>query len=64
MKFTSNVIVTDDALSGRYTEKAGNWMSMTRRWSLLTAVLIVGILAASWFVLVSPKRSDAAGLRD
>jgi Tfp pilus assembly protein PilO len=37
-------------------------MSMTRRWSLLTAVLIVGILAASWFLLVAPKRSDAAGL--
>jgi Tfp pilus assembly protein PilO len=39
-------------------------MSMTRRWSLLTAALIVGILAASWFLLVSPKRSDAADLRD
>ena len=38
-------------------------MSMTRRWSLLTAVLIVGILAASWFLLVSPKRSDASALR-
>jgi Tfp pilus assembly protein PilO len=38
-------------------------MSMTRRWTLLTAVLIVGILAASWFLLVSPKRSDAADLR-
>jgi Tfp pilus assembly protein PilO len=38
-------------------------MSNTRRWSLLTAVLIVGILAASWFVLVAPKRSDAASLR-
>ena len=36
---------------------------MTRRWSLLTAVLIVGILAASWFLLVSPKRSEAAELR-
>ena len=38
-------------------------MSMTRRWSLLTAVLIVGILAASWFLLVSPKRSEASELR-
>jgi Tfp pilus assembly protein PilO len=37
-------------------------MSMTRRWSLLTAVVIVGILAASWFLLVSPKRADAADL--
>jgi Tfp pilus assembly protein PilO len=35
---------------------------MTRRWSLLTVVLIVGILAASWFLLVSPKRSDASAL--
>jgi Tfp pilus assembly protein PilO len=38
-------------------------MSMTRRWSLLTAVLIVGILAASWFLLVSPKKSQASDLR-
>jgi Tfp pilus assembly protein PilO len=38
-------------------------MSMTRRWSLLTAVLIVGIMAASWFLLVSPKRSTASELR-
>jgi Tfp pilus assembly protein PilO len=37
-------------------------MSMTRRWSLLTAVLIIGILAASWFLLVSPKRSDASAI--
>jgi Tfp pilus assembly protein PilO len=38
-------------------------MSMTRRWSLLTSVLIVGILAASWFLLVAPKRSEASDLR-
>ena len=30
---------------------------------MLTAVLIIGILAASWFLLVSPKRSEAADLR-
>ena len=30
---------------------------------MLTAVVIVAILAASWFLLVSPKRSDAAELR-
>jgi type IV pilus assembly protein PilO len=36
---------------------------MTKRWSLLTAVLIVAILAASWFLLVSPKRSEAAEIR-
>jgi Tfp pilus assembly protein PilO len=39
-------------------------MSLTRRWSLLTAVLILGILAASWFLLVSPKRADATDLRN
>jgi Tfp pilus assembly protein PilO len=39
-------------------------MSVTRKWSLLTAVLIIGVLAASWFVLVAPKRSAAADLRD
>lgn len=39
-------------------------MSMTRKWSLLTAVLIVGILAASWFLLVSPTRGKASDLRD
>jgi Tfp pilus assembly protein PilO len=38
-------------------------MSMTRKWSLLTAVLIIGILAASWFLLVSPKRSSASEIR-
>jgi type IV pilus assembly protein PilO len=38
-------------------------MSMTRRWSLLTAVLIIGILAASWFLLVSPKQAEASKLR-
>ena len=64
MKFTSQVTVTDDALSKRYTRRRATEMSMTRRWSLLTAVVIVGILAAGWFLLVSPKRSDAADLRD
>ena len=38
-------------------------MSVTRKWSLLAAVLVVAILAAGWFLLVSPKRSDAADLR-
>jgi Tfp pilus assembly protein PilO len=37
-------------------------MSMTRKWSALTAVLVLGILVASWFLLVAPKRSDAAAL--
>lgn len=39
-------------------------MSMTRKWSLLTAVLVVAIVAAGWFVLIAPKRSEASGLRD
>jgi Tfp pilus assembly protein PilO len=38
-------------------------MSMTRRWSLMATVLILGILAASWFLLVAPKRSQAAELK-
>jgi type IV pilus assembly protein PilO len=38
-------------------------MSMTRKWSLLTVVLILAILAASWFLLVAPKRSEAADLK-
>jgi len=39
-------------------------MSVTRKWSLLAAVLVIAILAAGWFLLVSPKRSEAAGLRE
>lgn len=38
-------------------------MSMTRKWSLLTAVLILAVFVASWFLLVAPKRSHAAQLR-
>ena len=38
-------------------------MTLTRKWSLLAAVLVVAILAAGWFLLVSPKRSDAADIR-
>jgi len=37
-------------------------MTETRKWSALTAVLVVAILAAGWFLLVSPKRGDAATL--
>ena len=32
-------------------------MSVTRKWSLMAAVLVVAIVAAGWFLLVSPKRS-------
>ena len=38
-------------------------MTVTRKWSLLAAVLVVAILVAGWFLLVSPKRSKAAELR-
>jgi Tfp pilus assembly protein PilO len=38
-------------------------MSMTRKWSLLAAALVVAIMAASWFLLISPKRGEAADLR-
>ena len=39
-------------------------MSVTRKWSLMAAVLVVAIVAAGWFLLVSPKRSEAVELRD
>lgn len=38
-------------------------MSVTRKWSLLAAVLVLAILAAGWFLLIAPKRSEASGLR-
>jgi Tfp pilus assembly protein PilO len=38
-------------------------MTRTRQWSLLTALLVVGVLAAGWFAVVAPKRSDAAALQ-
>jgi type IV pilus assembly protein PilO len=38
-------------------------MTDTRKWSALAAVLVVAIFAAGWFLLISPKRGDAADLR-
>jgi len=38
-------------------------MSVTRKWSLMAAVLVLAILAGGWFLLVSPKRGEAAELR-
>lgn len=38
-------------------------MSVTRKWSLLASVLVLAILAAGWFLLVSPRRGEAATLR-
>ena len=37
-------------------------MSVTRKWSALAVVLVLAILAAGWFLLVSPKRGEAADL--
>ncbi|HET7736644.1 MAG TPA: type 4a pilus biogenesis protein PilO [Nocardioidaceae bacterium] len=39
-------------------------MSVTRKWSLLAAVLALAILVAGWFLLIAPKRSEASGLRE
>lgn len=38
-------------------------MTNLRRWSALTAVAAALVLIAGWFLLVSPKRSDAAALQ-
>jgi Tfp pilus assembly protein PilO len=39
-------------------------MTDTRKWSAVAAVLVVAIFAAGWFLLISPKRGDAATLRE
>ncbi len=39
-------------------------MNRTRKLSVMTAVLILAVFAAGWFLLVAPKLSDAAALRD
>lgn len=36
--------------------------SRTSRWSIGTALLCVVLLAASWFLLISPRRAEAADL--
>lgn len=38
-------------------------MTVMRKWSLLAAALVVAIVAAGWFLLIAPKRSEAAGIR-
>ena len=38
-------------------------MTTTRKWSLGAAVIVVLILVATWFLLVSPKRGEAADLQ-
>ncbi len=38
-------------------------MTDTRKWSAIAVVLVAAIFAAGWFLLVSPKRSEAADLQ-
>jgi len=38
-------------------------MTRTRKWSLVSALLVVVILLAGWFLLVAPKRTSADDLR-
>lgn len=38
-------------------------MTATRKWSALAVLLVAAIFVASWFLLIAPKRSDAAALR-
>jgi Tfp pilus assembly protein PilO len=38
-------------------------MTMTRKWLLLTAVLIVAVFVASWFLLIAPKHDKVATLK-
>jgi len=38
-------------------------MTATRKWSALAVLLVAAVFAASWFLLIAPKRSEAAGLR-
>lgn len=38
-------------------------MAKARQWSLLTAVAVVAVLAAGWFLLISPKHAEAGRLR-
>jgi len=38
-------------------------MEKMRQWTILTALGVVGVMAAGWFLLVSPQRSHASQLR-
>ena len=61
--FESQAVITEDpSPAGSPTRRAAD-MTDTRKWSALAAVLVVAIFAAGWFLLISPKRGDAADLR-
>jgi Tfp pilus assembly protein PilO len=38
-------------------------MAKVQQWAVLTALGVLAVLAAGWFLLVSPQRADAAALR-
>jgi Tfp pilus assembly protein PilO len=38
-------------------------MTLTRKWSLVAFVAILAVFAAGWFLLISPKRGEAADLK-
>ncbi len=38
-------------------------MEKMRQWTVLTALGVVGVLAAGWFLMISPQRSHASQLR-
>jgi hypothetical protein len=39
-------------------------MTKTRTWAAATAGICVLLILAAWFLLISPKRAEAADLRD
>jgi type IV pilus assembly protein PilO len=39
-------------------------MTVTRKWSLLALLVVLAIFAAGWFLLISPKRSEAVELKN
>src|SRR3954468_9644506 len=43
--------------------RRGADMQKMQQWTMLTALGVVGVLVAGWFLLVSPQRSHAASLR-
>src|SRR4051794_6986646 len=38
-------------------------MSKMRQWTLLTAVACLAVIAAGWFIVIKPQRSNAASYR-
>jgi Tfp pilus assembly protein PilO len=38
-------------------------MTQSRKWSLMAALVAVAVFVGGWFLLIAPKRSDAANLK-